>query len=328
MPVTKITGADAFASAIRGPLTVAHFAAAWAPQCRQMAEVIEELGRDPALATVAFVELEAEDVPELSLKHAVAAVPTFILFSGGTAIDRVDGAKAAELSKKVQARAQQGTLLPSPTAVPKTAAEDLNVRLKRLVAQAPCMLFMKGTPDQPQCGFSRQMIELFNTHGVRFSSFNILTDDAVRQGLKTFSDWPTFPQVYANGELVGGLDIIKELAASGELAATLPCRRSQAEIDDRLRTLTTSSPVMVFMKGSAEEPRCGFSRQLVGILNSATVTYNTFDILTDEEVRQELKRFADFPTFPQLWVKGELVGGLDIVKELLEGGELDEALKV
>lgn len=325
MSLTKITSADEFTAACQGSLTVAHFTAHWAPQCQQMNEVLEELARDPQMGHVRFVTLEAEDFPELSVKHAVAAVPTFVLFSGGRAVERVDGAKAAELSKKVQTHAQQGDLPPPPPATPK---EDLNTRLKRLVSQAPCMLFMKGIPAEPKCGFSKQIIEIFNTHGIKFSSFNILSDDEVRQGLKKLSDWPTYPQVYVNGELVGGLDIIKEMVAGGELTSTLPCKKTQAEMDARLGELTKANPIQVFMKGDRDQPRCGFSRQLIDILNSTGVSYGTFDILSDEEVRQELKRFADFPTYPQLWVQGELTGGLDIVKELLEGGELDEALNV
>jgi Grx4 family monothiol glutaredoxin len=70
------------------------------------------------------------------------------------------------------------------------------------------MLFMKGTPSSPQCGFSRQLVGLLRERGVRYGFFNILADDDVRQGLKEFSDWPTFPQLYVDGELIGGLDIV------------------------------------------------------------------------------------------------------------------------
>ncbi|OQO04126.1 hypothetical protein B0A48_10735 [Cryoendolithus antarcticus] len=88
--------------------------------------------------------------------------------------------------------------------------EELNTRLAELVKAAPVMLFMKGTPSAPQCGFSRQTVSLLREKGVRYGFFNILADDEVRQGLKEFSEWPTFPQVYVGGELVGGLDILKE----------------------------------------------------------------------------------------------------------------------
>jgi len=72
------------------------------------------------------------------------------------------------------------------------------------------MLFMKGTPSAPQCGFSRQLVALLREKTVKYGFFNILADDEVRQGLKEFADWPTFPQLWADGELVGGLDIVKE----------------------------------------------------------------------------------------------------------------------
>lgn len=78
------------------------------------------------------------------------------------------------------------------------------------------MVFMKGIPDKPRCGFSKQVVELLSELQVKYSSFDILSDNQVRQGLKTFSDWPTFPQIYVKGELIGGLDLLKEMIASGE----------------------------------------------------------------------------------------------------------------
>jgi Grx4 family monothiol glutaredoxin len=86
--------------------------------------------------------------------------------------------------------------------------EELHTRLSNLVKAAPVMLFMKGTPSSPQCGFSRQLVSLLRENGVKYGFFNILADDEVRQGLKEFADWPTFPQLWTSGELVGGLDIV------------------------------------------------------------------------------------------------------------------------
>jgi Grx4 family monothiol glutaredoxin len=86
--------------------------------------------------------------------------------------------------------------------------EELHTRLSSLVKAAPVMLFMKGTPSSPQCGFSRQLVALLRGNGVRYGFFNILADEEVRQGLKKFADWPTYPQLWASGELIGGLDIV------------------------------------------------------------------------------------------------------------------------
>ena len=85
--------------------------------------------------------------------------------------------------------------------------------------------------------------------------------------------------------------------------------------------------VVLFMKGSPDTPRCGFSRRIVGLLKNEHVAFSHFDILQDESVRQGLKVLNDWPTFPQLIVKGELVGGLDIVREMFENGEFQELLE-
>ncbi|CAO3594532.1 unnamed protein product [Absidia cylindrospora] len=185
------------------------------------------------------------------------------------------------------------------------------------------MIFIKGTPQQPRCGFSRTLVDLLADQKVKYSSFNILADEDVRQGLKTYSDWPTFPQVYIDGELIGGLDIIKELIASNEFTEMLPQEKS---LSTRLQDLIEKQPVMVFIKGTPQEPQCGFSRQMVAILNDRHVKYGYFNILSDDEVRQGLKTHVDWPTFPMLFFKGELLGGLDIVKEMVESGEFDQVL--
>ncbi|CAJ1062853.1 glutaredoxin 3 [Xyrichtys novacula] len=300
-------------------LTVVHFQAAWAPQCEQMNGVMSELAKEHAHTT--FVKLEAEAVPEVSEKYEIASVPTFLFFKGGEKVDRLDGANAPELTKKVARLAVTGGPGGSEDS---SGASDLNQRLKKLINAAPCMLFMKGSPQEPRCGFSRQITALLKTHNIQFSSFDILSDEEVRQGLKTYSNWPTYPQLYANGDLVGGLDIVKELAESGELENTCP---KAVTLEHRLKSLINKSQVMLFMKGNKEAARCGFSRQTLEIMNEAGVDYDTFDILSDEEVRQGLKTYSNWPTYPQLYVKGELIGGLDILKELKESGDLVSVLK-
>ena len=123
---------------------------------------------------------------------------------------------------------------------------------------------------------------------------------------------------------MGGVDIVKELAESGELQNTCP---KSLSLEDRLKAVINLGPVMLFMKGNKQEARCGFSRQILELLNGAGVEYDTFDILSDEEVRQGLKTYSNWPTYPQLYGKGELVGGVDIVRELSESGELEAVLR-
>lgn len=93
---------------------------------------------------------------------------------------------------------------------------------------------------------------------------------------------------------------------------------------DRIQTLINGKPVVLFMKGSKEMPQCGFSSRVAGVLNYMGVDYSDVNVLADDEVRQGIKDFSDWPTIPQLYVSGEFVGGCDIVTEMTLSGELDQ----
>lgn len=94
---------------------------------------------------------------------------------------------------------------------------DAHTKIKDTITASPVVLFMKGTKEMPQCGFSSRVAGVLNYMGVEFSDVNVLADDGIRQGIKDFSDWPTIPQLYVKGEFVGGCDIITEMTLSGEL---------------------------------------------------------------------------------------------------------------
>ena len=101
-----------------------------------------------------------------------------------------------------------------------------------------------------------------------------------------------------------------------------------ASTQQRIEQLVGSSPVFVFMKGSKLMPQCGFSNNVVQILNALAVPFETFDVLSDMEVRQGIKEFSDWPTIPQVYVNGEFIGGSDILIEMYNSGELREKLAV
>ena len=101
-----------------------------------------------------------------------------------------------------------------------------------------------------------------------------------------------------------------------------------ASTQQRIETLIASSPVFVFMKGNKLMPQCGFSNNVVQILTALAVPFETFDVLSDMEVRQGIKEFSDWPTIPQVYVKGEFMGGSDILIEMYNSGELREKLAV
>ncbi len=102
-----------------------------------------------------------------------------------------------------------------------TLSPQLQTRIETLLNEHAVVLFMKGEPDSPMCGFSAKAVAMLNHVGVPYHSVDILQDEDLRQGLKIFGDWPTYPQLYVKAELLGGADIMAEMFQSGELATAL-----------------------------------------------------------------------------------------------------------
>lgn len=105
---------------------------------------------------------------------------------------------------------------------------DVFERIKKQLAEHPVLLYMKGTPDFPQCGFSAQTVAALRAVGAEFAYVNVFEDPEIREGLKQYSNWPTYPQLYVNGELIGGCDITLELYQSGELAEIIKQAKAAA----------------------------------------------------------------------------------------------------
>ncbi|KAK9085245.1 hypothetical protein Sjap_025656 [Stephania japonica] len=368
-----------------GGSLVLHFWASWCQASKQMDQVFSQLSTDFPHAH--FFRVEAEEQPEISEAHSVSAVPYFVFFKGGKIIDTLEGANPSSLANKVAKVA--GPVNSGDAAAPaslgmaagatvleavkelskennssKTDAQSseivddtLKTRLQQLVQSHPVMLFMKGSPEQPKCGFSRKVVDALKEEGVQFGTFDILSDNEVREGLKKLSNWPTFPQLFCKGELVGGCDIAIAMHESGELRevfedhGVLPPATDKGEVGaknisfsssgkggvsdssglsdslkSRLQSLVNSSPVMLFMKGKPGEPKCGFSSKVVEIIRQENINFETFDILDDDEVRQGIKVYSNWSSFPQLYVAGELIGGSDIVIEMQRSGELKRLL--
>lgn len=106
---------------------------------------------------------------------------------------------------------------------------DINETIKSQLEENPIIIYMKGTPQSPQCGFSARTVQALMACGERFAFVNILDNQELREALKAYSSWPTYPQLYINGELVGGCDIVLELSESGELTDMVKAAAKQAE---------------------------------------------------------------------------------------------------
>ncbi|GAP84964.1 putative monothiol glutaredoxin-4 [Rosellinia necatrix] len=230
--IKEITSEDEWRSHVAAlpssTLLIISFHAPWAAPCAQMATVLKTLAAEyPANGETSWVAINAEDLSNISETYDVTAVPYLVLQRNDQVLETVSGSSAVKVRTAIekQVKNTNGVLSSSSAAAkaapekpaevetevdPAKAKEELFKRLGSLVKAAPVMLFIKGTPGEPQCGFSRQLVGILRERSVKYGFFNILADDEVRQGLKEFADWPTYPQLWMDGELVGGLDIIKE----------------------------------------------------------------------------------------------------------------------
>jgi Grx4 family monothiol glutaredoxin len=245
-------------------LLIVSFHAPWAAPCAAMATVLSTLaagypsGPD---ATTSWVSINAEDLSDISETYNVTAVPFLVLIRDGKVLETVSGSSAV----KVRAAIEKHAAAPSSSANttsqtapavaesqpevqqaeeetdPAKKKEELFKRLDELVRAAPVMLFMKGTPSAPQCGFSRQLVAILREQAVKYGFFNILADDEVRQGLKEYAEWPTFPQLWVDGELVGGLDIVSHAIPSFSVYCEATNANCMCENRSKRRWVTTRS---------------------------------------------------------------------------------------
>ena len=187
------------------PNACVHFAADWCDPSKLLHNEMNTWNFPKVRLVTAMAE-EMEDVTEA---EGVDTIPYIIFYRDGKRAGHVEGAKVEEIKGELTKLYQTAEVI------------DHDARMKNLIKKEKVMLFMKGSPDAPKCGFSRTIIGILGDEGVKFGHFDILTDDTVRQGLKVLSNWPTYPQLYVDGELLGGLDVVRELQEGGELKENL-----------------------------------------------------------------------------------------------------------
>jgi Grx4 family monothiol glutaredoxin len=180
------------------------FTATWNQESSAAKELLTRLN-----VPFQVLDVDEESGRAVAKKYSVSRIPSILFINsstGGEERTRLTGYDPQEFSK-----AFSSATLKCPSSL-----ED---RMKTLINSSKLMIFIKGTPETPKCGFTVQLITLLKQNNVNdYGSFDIFSDEQIRQGLKEFSKWPTYPQIYFKGELIGGLDIVKEMFADGSFS--------------------------------------------------------------------------------------------------------------
>lgn len=179
--------------------------------CDVLKRSLAEFAEDSGELWLAYVNTRA--LPELGAFLSVTAVPTTFIYVGLTPVVKVEGAELhavlgplEDITSNFAARLEE-------------VRKQVTTRCDGLVRQSRMTAFIKGTKTEPRCKFTRRLLEVL--HDYEFETFDILGDESVREWMKRIHNWPTFPQVYVDGELVGGVDIVEEMAKNGELTTLL-----------------------------------------------------------------------------------------------------------
>ena len=269
-------------------LAVLTFHAPWAKPCAQMRTLLDAVAAtipaaDPPRAS--FLWVDAEALPDLAEAHDIRSVPCMVLLRGNLSVDKVYGCSADAVQPAIDKALAAGDA--GAKANGSSLPPRLEVHPRPLAPGA-------GAPIAPV-----PPLASFSNGGAGAAAANAAAAaPASAEPAKNLAS-------YAPGT--------EDPATAPQMSSSAMADGGEAALNERLAGLVKAAPVMLFMKGTPSAPQCGFSRQLVGILREEGVKYGFFNILADEDVRQGLKKWADWPTYPQLWMDGDLVGGLDIV---------------
>lgn len=295
-------------------------------------------GAGGGMGSAVFALVAAEAVPALSERFSITMVPTFVFLRGGAVLGRLEGANAPELTARVDlllaGPAPAAGAGPAATAAAAAADADatLDARIRQLCSAAHVVAFIKGPADEPKCAYSVRVVATLRDAGVAFGAVDVLADPPLRARAVKLFDWPTYPMVFVNGSLVGGVDALAAMAAEGTFGAVfgttltppappaLPPRPAPGAaaappivltpaIREKLSAVVSRAPSMLFIKGTPDAPVCGFSKKIVALLREQRVPFQGFDIMTDEEVRGVSVRraacggaFGVFPRTALAWL--------------------------
>lgn len=195
-------------------------------------------------------------------------------------------------------------------------------KMKNILAENPLVALINGSIESPADEQSKNLVESLNASKLEYTAVDV---QAKPEYLKAFKEGQQVPYVFFQGVAACGPEGVQQLLASTDLKKTVAPR--QLTTVERIEALLKNNNVMLFMKGTPENPQCGFSSKTVKLLGEYDgLEWKHFNIFEDNELREALKAYSKWPTYPQLYVKGQLVGGIDILQELHEENELHDML--
>ena len=270
---------------------------------------------DTSRMGIYIVNSENIENKEAIYYFSVKKVPLNIFIIGMKVVHTIEGSNVSEILESIDTHVTNFSFQ-----LEKIRNEEYE-KLQQILNQKPLAIFLKGTFQQPKSRRSLKMARILN--GYDCTTFDITTDPILTEWIKIYSGSSVFPQYYINGIFNGSIDELIENTKNSSLYTSLG-----QDLNTRLVKIINSSRHFIVMMGSKDEPKCGFSKRLMELLAEYQLNYETFDISIDAEVCEGLKTLVNWPTYPQVYAEGKLIGGLDVCMQLHSEGRLKDALKL
>jgi glutaredoxin-related protein len=182
-------------------------------------------------------------------------------------------------------------------------------KIKALLDSYPVVVFIKGTPHDPFCKFSKSFINTLKETKIKYKSFNIFKDDYLRCYLRLYSGWKTYPQIYINSKIVGGVEKLNELVAKGEFMDMVPMECKREGILNEIQNFFEANPLIVMGKGTQETSKCKNTLKVYEILKSYGYKFELYDVLKDEMAKNVIKEVYKFEHYPAIFLNAKYIGG-------------------
>lgn len=256
-------------------------------------------------------------------KYEVDTAPTVLIFHPQKSeIDRLVNPSPEQLNEAVD---KENDYYKNVIEIDEKERVFQNIEV--IIGSAPIVAFIKGTPTEPKCKFTRRLLAHTNKYEVVFKSFNILEDQSIRQWLKVYSNWPTFPQVFINKKFIGGIDIIDELVEEGEFLDMIPKECKKLPPVERFDQIIATSDVVVLIKGSVDSPIGDESQSLINTINENSIKYVAVDYdMLEDEVKEHIEANYSVKEPPFIFVKNEPFGNEETLLESINEGKLETVI--
>ena len=267
---------------------------------------------------IVFSWIDCDQFLDLVDKHQVETAPTVLVFHTNTDdVEKLVNPSPEELSNKMNELNEAYQSL-----------SGIKLEIESVLNSSPMVAFIKGIPSEPKCKFTRRLLGHFKDLEIEnFKHFNILENQKIRSWLKVYSNWKTYPQVYINGEFVGGIDVVSELVEEGEFIDMVPDSCKKLPPTDMFEQMLASFDVVVLIDGLPDKPNNDASKSLISTLNDNSIKYVTVDFSSlESEVKEHIKSKYGVSESPHIFLKKTSFGNEETLSKVISSGKLDTTI--